>query len=226
MRKIFVVQRDSTLSANIQLWAKELASSFKHETDSITITKDTTAEDFASTMENSDASLVLIELNDKNSIQQYLNLCKRLRIPYMFVQPDTPFDLTKVSLPVTFLIEDKEKIPFASAFGRFFESEIIIYKPKDYGDKAQETINQAKTLFDTFSLKYTIHQAKKGSYDVEREAIDNATSDNAGLVVVSASREYGLDDIIFGSKEKRILKVAKVPVMLINPRADLYVLCD
>lgn len=226
MRKIFVVQQDNTHSANIQIWAEELANSFKHEIDLISIEKNTTAKDFASTMENNDASLVLIELNKKNSIQQYLNLCNRLRIPYVFVQPDAPFNLTRISLPITFLVEDKEKIHFASAFGRFFESQIMIYKPKDYGDKAQETINQAKTLFDSFSLDYMIHQARKGSYDLEREAVDNATSDGAGLVVVSASREYGLDDILFGSKEKRILKSAQVPIMLINPRADLYVLCD
>ena len=112
-------------------------------------------------------------------------------------------------------------IPFASAFGRFCNSNITIYKPKDYGDKAQETINQAQTLFDLFSLQYTIHQANKGSYDVESEAAIAAVGDNVDMVIISASREYGLDDIIFGSKEKKILKTAQVPILLINPRADL-----
>ena len=129
-------------------------------------------------------------------------------------------------MPITFLVEDKEKIPFASAFGRFCHSEIIVYKPKDYGDGAQETINQAQTLFDSFGLHYTVHQAKKGSYDVEREAVRNAVADGVSFVIVSASRQYGLDDIIFGPKERKILKTTEVPIMLINPRADLYTLCD
>ena len=206
MRKIFVLQDKDTQSDSISTWARELSTAFKHETESISADKNTSADDFAKHLEDEDASLLIIELNDKKHIQQYLNLCRGLR--------------------VTFLVEDKEKIPFASAFGRFCNSNITICKPKDYGDKAQETINQAQTLFDSFSLQYTIHQANKGSYDVESEAAIAAVGDNVDMVIISASREYGLDDIIFGSKEKKILKTAQVPILLINPRADLYALCD
>ena len=75
-----------------------------------------------------DASLLIIELNDKKHIQQYLNLCRELRIPYLFIRPQQAFRIDKISLPITFLVEDKEKIPFASAFGRFCNSNIMIYK--------------------------------------------------------------------------------------------------
>lgn len=226
MRKIFVLQDKDTQSDSISTWARELATAFKHETDSISADKNTSADDFAKHLEDEDASLLIIELNDKKHIQQYLNLCRGLRVPYLFIRPQQAFRIEKISLPITFLVEDKEKIPFASAFGRFCNSNITIYKPKDYGDKAQETINQAQTLFDSFSLQYTIHQANKGSYDVESEAAIAAVGDNVDMVIISASREYGLDDIIFGSKEKKILKTAQAPILLINPRADLYALCD
>lgn len=226
MRKIYVLQQTTTLSDTLNLWAERLSEAFRHQTEIIIYNSIDNNERFAADAEQSDASLVLIELADRKKIQPLLNLCSGLRIPYLFVPSDTPFDAKKITMPITFLVEDKEKVPFASAFGRFLGSEILIYKPKDYGDKAQTTINQAKTLFDSFSLKYTVRQAKKGSYDVEKEATLNAVEDGASIVIISASREYGLDDIVFGPKERKILKATSVPVMLINPRADLYALCD
>jgi nucleotide-binding universal stress UspA family protein len=47
----------------------------------------------------------------------------------------------------------------------------------------------------------------------------------ADLLMISASRDYGIDDIIFGPKEEKIVKKSTIPVMVINPRKDLYALC-
>ena len=126
MRKIFVLQDKDTQSDSISTWARELATAFKHETDSISADKNTSADDFAKHLEDEDASLLIIELNDKKHIQQYLNLCRGLRVPYLFIRPQQAFRIDKISLPITFLVEDKEKIPFASAFGRFCNSSITI----------------------------------------------------------------------------------------------------
>ena len=35
-----------------------------------------------------------------------------------------------------------------------------------------------------------------------------------------------LDDIIFGPKEQHMVKKSEKPVLLVNPRGDLYALCD
>lgn len=223
MRKIFVLESPD-FSENIRHWAEELAERFGHEVDFVS--ESLTQEELAEKLAAEDCSMLLIELIERRGVQKYLNLCRELRMPYIFVPKESKCDLRKIYLPITFLVEDKEKIPFASAMGRFVGSEITIYQPKDYGDKAKETIGQAKTLFNSFSLNYTIKQGKKDSFGVEREATQNATDEGVGMVIISASREYGLDDIIFGSKEKKILRSANVPIMLINPRADLYALCD
>jgi len=110
MRKIFVLQDKDTQSDSISTWARELATAFKHETDSISADKNTSADDFAKHLEDEDASLLIIELNDKKHIQQYLNLCRGLRVPYLFIRPQQAFRIDKISLPITFLVEDKEKI--------------------------------------------------------------------------------------------------------------------
>ena len=48
---------------------------------------------------------------------------------------------------------------------------------------------------------------------------------DADIAIITASREYGLDDIIFGPKELHIIKKSEIPLMVLNPRGDLYVLC-
>ncbi|MDR2684593.1 MAG: hypothetical protein LBB53_04340 [Prevotellaceae bacterium] len=228
MRKI-LIYRDF-LEYNYQtanVWAENLAEKFQHQKEFFTMEKQkSTAENFAQTAEKKDAALIIFELRQNSDIQRYLNLCRALRVPYLFLRPDAKFDVEKISLPVSFLVEDKEKAPFASAFGRFCKSKILIYAPKDYGSKARQNINQMKTLFSSFLLDYEEKQGKKDSFGIEREAVQNAESDLCGMVIISASREYGLDDIIFGSKEKKLLQKTQIPVLLINPRADLYVLCD
>ena len=67
--------------------------------------------------------------------------------------------------------------------------------------------------------------ARKDSAKVDLEAVERAPAEKAGLVIMSASRSYGLDDILFGPKELHCINRTDVPVMLINPRSDLYVLC-
>ena len=152
-----------------------------------------------------------------------LKISRELRIPYIFVKENfAEIKFDKVVVPVTFLVEDREKGRFASGLGRFMQSEILLLTANDYGSKAQSNTNAIKTLLDKFSLKYDVSKTKSDSYKAEKEALQYG----ADLVIVTASREYGLDDIIFGAKELHIIKKAEIPVMLLNPRGDLYVLCD
>ena len=208
-----------------------MAAGFNYDLHSLTIgdkTEDNVVRlgDVADVLEQLDASLLVVELTSKLSVQTYLGAFRALRIPYLFVRAGQKPNFEKVALPISFLIEDKEKGPFAAAFGRFFKSQLIIFQPKDYGTKALQNIDAIKTLLDSFQLNYEVRKASKDSNGVEREAASWAASGEAGLVLVSASREYGLDDLLFGSKERKMITRTNVPIMLINPRGDLYTLCD
>ena len=136
----------------------------------------------------------------------------------------SPF--AKVIVPVNFLEEEVEKAQFASAFGRFCGSEITLPIANDYGSKAANNAARMQTLFEKFDFTYTAQKATKDSFKVEMEAVQVASASGAGLAIVSASRDYGLDDIIFGPKELHLIKKSDVPLLLVNPRGDLYALCD
>ena len=229
-RPVVVLQYDLTEQTSLA-FGEQLAAGFNYDLHSLTIgdkTEDNVVRlgDVADVLEQLDASLLVVELTNKLSVQTYLDAFRALRIPYLFVRAGQKPNFEKVALPISFLIEDKEKGPFAAAFGRFFKSQLIIFQPKDYGTKALQNIDAIKTLLDSFQLNYEVRKASKDSNGVEREAANWAASGEAGLVLVSASREYGLDDLLFGSKERKMTTNTNVPIMLINPRGDLYTLCD
>ena len=229
-RPVVVLQYDLTEQTSLA-FGEQLAAGFNYDLHSLTI-GDKTEDNVvrlgyvADVLEQLDASLLVVELTNKLSVQTYLDAFRALRIPYLFVRAGQKPNFEKVALPISFLIEDKEKGPFAAAFGRFLKSQLVIFQPKDYGTKALQNIDAIKTLLDSFQLNYEVRKASKDSNGVESEAANWAASGEAGLVLVSASREYGLDDLLFGSKERKMITRTNVPIMLINPRGDLYTLCD
>jgi hypothetical protein len=177
--------------------------------------------------EELEASFLFIQMTDNKQIRQHLKACRELRIPYLYFKDSFhQLNLEKVILPIGFLEEELEKAQFASAFGRFCGSEINMLLANDYGSKAAVNAEKMKSLFDKFDFRYSLEKATKDSFKVEQEAVQVAEKEDAGLIIVSASRDYGLDDILFGPKEYHVIKKSKLPVLLVNPRGDLYALCD
>lgn len=209
-----------------KVWVEELTPKCENAVEShILDSKD----DFHLFMEKAEASMVVFQLSENagyNQVKPFLKISRELRVPYIFTKPYfAPVNLSKVLVPVTFLVEDREKGPFSSSLGRFFGSKLLMMPAKDYGSKAKQHTDAICTLLEKFSLDYEFVEATKDSFKVELEANQRSAELGAGMVLISASREYGLDDIIFSPKELASINQASVPVMLINPRADLYVLC-
>ncbi len=185
-------------------------------------------EDFTDVMESTEASMIVFEISGEkfyNKPAEQLEICRRLRIPYFFVKQNQPVSFDSVLVPVGRLNEEREKGPFSSSMGRFFNSEILLMTAKDYGNRARENMGAIQTLLDKFNLRYRHINATKDSSRVELEAARKTDELGAGILMISASRDYGLDDILFGTKELKVIKKATVPVMVINPRGDLYTLC-
>ncbi len=171
--------------------------------------------------------LFLLLPNKSRIIQKYLNDCRELRIPYIFLnETQAPILLSSIFVSVGFLEEEIEKAQYVTYFSRFCESSIHILCANDVGSRAKKNAAKFCTAFDKFGLRYEMSIAQKNSFKVELEAVKKANLEQVGLLVILASRDYGLDDIFFGPKERHVIMKANLPVMLVNPRADLYSLCD
>lgn len=222
MRPIFVIHNNTRSS---EILANQISALMKFEIREINIID---LDNIGARTENEDAALLIIGINNNKDIQFYLNKCRELRIPYIFTKNNIPenFKIDTILLPISNLEEEREKGPFASSFARHFNSEIRIFQPNDYGSKAAINIEAIKNLFNSFDLTYTTIKGKKDSSKIEIEVASLNRYTQNSILIISASRDYGLDDLIFGPKERKILKNIEIPTMLINPRGDLYALCD
>ncbi|MCQ2332757.1 MAG: universal stress protein [Paludibacteraceae bacterium] len=220
MRPIAILKRNEQNVLAAEEWSRAVAAKMGFEVKFVA--ENEYLDIIDDWVEREDAAMVVCQMDDTRRLQHYLNAFRRLRVPYVFVKEGMSFAMGKIGLPVTRYEEDKEKGPFCGSFARNFGSKVTIYKPKDYGTMAARNIESIAGLLQKESVEYVIEYGRRNSDQIETEAADMEND----FLIISASRDYGWDDLIFGPKERKTIKRAKTPVMVINPRGDLYPLCN
>ena len=171
--------------------------------------------------------------NSGRIIQQHLNDCREERRPYVFytnTMNDKP--LRRILVPVSMLEEEVYKAEICTYLARKTGAHLLLLKAHDYGSRATTNLHKIVTHIETIAahtgaaITYEVHEAKKDSFHLMREASERQRDFQHDLLVLTASREYGLDDWLFGPPERKAIQRALVPVMFINPRGDLFSLCD
>ena len=178
--------------------------------------------------------------NNARIIQRQLNDCREERRPYVFVTPTmTIKPLRRIVVPVSMLEEETYKAEICTYLARKTGAHIVLLQAKDYGSHARQNVNRIVTHIKHINENLTSHSetvshlisyeiviARKDSFGIVREAAERQREFQSDLLVLTASREYGLDDILFGPPERKAIQHSPVPVLLVNPRADLFSLCD
>ena len=175
----------------------------------------------------------------RRSIQQVLDACREERRPYVLIKKDLKehSKLTTILVPITMLEEEVYKAEICTYLARKTGAHIILLRANDYGSKAkrntQRIITHIRTICERTGNKITYEEqvAKGDSFHIHKELASISYNlhekDKGGiLILLTASREYGLDDWLFGPPEQYVIRHSSVPVMLVNPRADLFSLCD
>ena len=175
----------------------------------------------------------------RRSIQQVLDACREERRPYVLIKKDLKehSKLTTILVPITMLEEEVYKAEICTYLARKTGAHIILLRANDYGSKAkrntQRIITHIRTICERTGNKITYEEqvAKGDSFHIHKElasiSYNLQEKDKGGiLILLTASREYGLDDWLFGPPEQYVIHHSSVPVMLVNPRADLFSLCD
>lgn len=185
--------------------------------------------------------------NDRRVIQRQLNACREERRPYVFITNTMNIKpLRRLLVPVSMLEEETYKAEISTYIARKTGAHIILLQANDYGSKARQNVNRIVTHIEHINeriqnsaaesdtgdaskehlISYEIAQARKDSFSLIREASERQRDFQHDLLILTASRDYGLDDILFGPPERKAIQHAIVPVMLVNPREDLFSLCD
>jgi hypothetical protein len=189
---------------------------------------------------NDDIKLIECE-NKSRVIQRHLNDCRDERRPYVFITNTMKIKpLHRLLVPVTMLEEETYKAEICTYIARKTGAHIILLQANDYGSHARQNVNRIVTHIkkvnerlqaspitnDQLPISYEIVPARKDSFKLMQEAAERQRDFYHDLLILTASRDYGLDDIIFGPPERKAIQRALVPVMLVNPREDLFSLCD
>ena len=184
----------------------------------------------------------------RRGVQQVLDACREERRPYVITTPNSLITsspsrppkgkleraLTSILVPITMLEEEVYKAEICTYLARKTGAHLILLRANDYGSKAKQNTQRIITHIQTIAertgetITYEERVAKGDSFHIHKELHRYPITDNRypDLILLTASREYGLDDWLFGPPEQYLIRHSHVPVMLINPRADLFSLCD
>ncbi len=140
--------------------------------------------------------------------------------------------LQRVGFTFDFKKESKEKLVWSSYFARFFKSELFMlsydYKDEFLRRKWLGNVKFADKLFDNLNVIYrkqSIGSRQKLFMDVL--ALDIAAQMSIGLLVATTTNEKDAIEYFIGVQENRTaVNKYRIPILYINPRDDLYVLCD
>lgn len=169
----------------------------------------------------------------RRAVQRALDAHRGERRPYLFLtgamQPADP--LQRILVPVTMLEEEVYKAEICAYLARKTGAALVLLRANDYGSRALRNTQRILTHVQAVAARTeTVIPCeelvgRKDSFGLYAEAA-RRNDLGCGLLVLTASREYGLDDWLFGAPEQHAILRSTVPVMLVNPRADLFSLCD
>ena len=187
------------------------------------------------------AVIVVAGVNRKASLlnptnpRRVLHDFGQCRTAYLTVQNNAPktSGLHNVALRIDYNRESKEKLIWASYFARFNGSQLHVMH-ETYNDSGLRTKFDNNMLFlDKFfaglGVGYDSETMPGNANFPDKSAIQQAAAKGYDLMVCTTTdtREMDLLDWFVGAQETRTIKNKQhLPVLFINPRDDIYVLCD
>lgn len=162
-----------------------------------------------------------------------LRVFGKCKVAYLVVDkgfaPDANYTPAHTALTVDFHRESKEKLIWASYLARFLAAKLTIALPQ-YKDQGLRTLQDNNVRYiDKVFTPLDIRYAKTtlpASHTPDLEALDSLRPD---LLIALTADPRATDPIdwIFGTADRRLLThPSATPILFLNPRDDLYVLCD
>ncbi len=175
----------------------------------------------------------ILLISGAGEFKKYSTSVSESPVPFLFVdeKENQLSEFKKIILPVDLRRENSDTVLWSSYFGRFNASTIVVVAASDKGkdEQRQVSVNVAlgRKLFQKFRIEHKIFRGSKSSFTNSFEALDLALSSNSDLLIILGSSVITPIDLLIGLPEKKIIKRAgKLPVLVINPQKDNYILCD
>ncbi len=175
--------------------------------------------------------ILMVLSNDQ--LKPKIKALQQSQIPFLFVGASMVETLNykQVLLPVDFRKVMKDTALWASYFARFNQATVDVFSAKESNKEEQRMVNGnnrfIEQLFAKFQLKPRFEQATKSSFGLSGEALTKGKDGSHDLLIMPASQHVSLIDLLLGLPEGKLIKKAgNLSVMCINPKRDMYILCD
>ncbi len=154
-------------------------------------------------------------------------------IPFLFVNENRDHipDYKKLILPIDWRSESSDSALWGANFGRFNRSGVVMVAANDSAKTEQKLVakNVALTrkLYQKLNIEHKVFKGSNSSFKNAFEALELAKTSGSDLMILLGSSHITPLDWLVGLPEKKILKRAgNLPVLIVNPRKDNYILCD
>jgi len=192
-----------------------------------------------SNMIDSISAILLVLTSDIDNSKSFLypkkilKILKHSRVPYIFVNSDIT-DVSyysKVLLPIDSTKESKEKVLWASYFGRFNNSYIQVISSFVKDEYLYRQLNNnlkfIRKIFSNFEVSYEINETDQKEHNLDFYALNKANAEKAGLLILMMGNYKNFIDLFAGPREISIINNSKgIAVLCLNKREDLYIICD
>ena len=138
-----------------------------------------------------------------------------------------------IALTIDFRKESKDKIIWSSYFPRFGGKRVHVlyydYKDSFLRSKWYATMQQLHKLYTELNIVQflTPHIIPSKSTFPDVNALRFAADQGYGMLISVITKEKDGLEFFIGTQEQRtIINRFNIPVLFLNPREDLYVLCD
>lgn len=166
------------------------------------------------------------------SINNITNNFYSSRLAYLlFSKPfqDTPF--SDVILSMNALKEAKEKILWASYFGRFSSSRIVIFYHRYKDTYLQKQLNLnigfARKMFRKFNIQTLNAHTLNTRTNEDVQAMSYAKQNSSSLCIFQTTKNKSIIELFTGLPEKKAMKrLQNAPILFLNPRDDLFIMCE
>lgn len=168
-------------------------------------------------------------LHPKTFLRQY-DECK---VAYLTVQqPLYPgYTFSQVALTIDYKRESKEKMLWSSYFARFNHSAVHALH-YDYSDEglAYKWLSNHKFMlkfYQSLSIEFSNEVLPTKRSFIDLPALDYCAAQGYQLLIAVTTNEKDVAEWFIGTQEQRtVVNSYHIPILFINPREDVYVLCD
>jgi len=169
----------------------------------------------------------------QSAIKAGLKAFRESTIAFLFVNGSLPEFLRykNVLVPVDCRKASKEASLWPSYLGRFNQSMVHLVYAKDKDPDQDKTLKNnlsfIQKFFSNLNVRHRLIAGESSSWGIFNETLVNASAWNGDVMSFAGSTYISFLDLIIGLPEEKIVrKAGYLPILIINPRKDVCILCD